>query len=85
MDHNEMKHKLIEDYKDEVEGVHKYAKMSDEAERIGETFMAKTLCQLAHDEHRHAYMLRERLIKDFGYDPKSDSVTEGKWKAIREL
>lgn len=85
MEIHEIKAKLIEDYKEEIEDTHKYAKLSDEAYKMGEHEAAHTLCRMAHDEHRHACLLRKQLMKIYGYDPQTDLNTEAKWKAIADL
>lgn len=85
MDRNDIMTKLVEHYKDEIEDVHEYAMLADEADAMGDEMLARHLFKMAEQEYSHAYTLRKTLIEDYGYKPCADHETEHKWKAIRNL
>lgn len=85
MNYDEMKHKLVEHYKDEIEDVHEYAQLAEEAEAMGDEKLAKHLYTMAKQEYEHAHTLRKALMENYGYKPCADHETEKKWLAIKHL
>ena len=85
MNYDEMMHKLVAHYKEEIEGVHEYARLAEEAEETGDYALARCLCKIAKQEYAHADALRKHLIEDYEYDPHADHETEKKWKDIKKL
>lgn len=85
MEHDELKRELIEHYKDEVNDVHEYVRLSKEADAAGEEHTASCLYEIATEEYKHAHILRNHLETEYNYDPLSDKETEKKWKEIKYL
>lgn len=85
MNYDEMKHKLVEHYKEEIEDTHEYVGLADTAEENGDYETAECLYKIAKQEYGHAHALRKHLTEEYGYDPHTDHETERKWLAIKHL
>lgn len=85
MDRMNIMDSLVEHYKDEIEDVHKYAQLAEEADAMGDEKLAKHLYTMAKQEYGHAHALRKHLTEEYGYDPHTDHETERKWLAIKHL
>ena len=59
--HKHWKHRLVEDYYEEIEDAHKYLKLAEEAEEDSCYLTANTFEMIAHEEMSHARFLRGRL------------------------
>ena len=72
MDEKHWKHKIQEQFCEEIEDAHEYLELAEEAEEDGCYQTAHGLELIAHEEMSHANFLREKLIELGMYHHEKD-------------